>query len=104
MRLKDKKAFITGGSRGIGKTVATFFLKEGARVGLIARSKEELAEAKKELVKISPYVEVFAADVSDAGQVKAAVAGLRKSLGGCDVLVNAAGIYGPIGPSASVDA
>ena len=102
MLLKDKRAIITGGSRGIGKVVASFFLKEGARVMIAARSKEELAEAKRELGKISPHVYTRAVDVSNSDEAKSLVKAAAKEIGGVDILVNAAGIYGPIGPSDSI--
>lgn len=102
MLLKDKVALITGGSRGIGKAVAEAYLKEGAKVMLIARSREELKAAKEELKKFGE-VESCPADVSRAGDVKAAVEATLKVFGKIDVLVNGAGIYGPIGPSEEVD-
>ncbi|MEK9180247.1 MAG: SDR family oxidoreductase, partial [Patescibacteria group bacterium] len=99
--LRDKKAIITGGSRGIGFAVAAFFVKEGAEVMLAARSAEELAAAKAELGHGKVHTHI--SDVSREADVKALIAAANKEMGGVDVLVNAAGIYGPIGPSADVD-
>ncbi len=103
MLLKDKRALITGGGRGIGKTVAEYFLKEGVRVMLASRSGEELASTGEELKK--NYADVFTcmADVSDPKTAKHLAQETLKALGGIDILVNAAGVYGPIGPSVSVD-
>jgi NAD(P)-dependent dehydrogenase (short-subunit alcohol dehydrogenase family) len=103
MILKDKKILITGGSRGIGKSVAAAFLKEGAYVMLVARSQTELLATQIELQKISQTVYIHAADVSNVSEVKAAVDETLKAFSGIDILVNAAGVYGPIGPSVSVD-
>jgi len=102
-RLKDKKALITGGSRGIGKVVAEYFLKEGASVMLAARSLDELKKAKSNLSKISPNVEISVTDVANPAEVKKLINETLKVLGNIDILVNAAGIYGPIGPSHEVD-
>src|SRR3989344_2937693 len=99
MKLENKKALITGGSRGIGKVIAEYFLKEGAKVLITARKKDELNKAKSDLSKISPSVEILVVDVSNPDEVKELVEETVKVLGGIDILVNAAGIYGPIGPS-----
>ena len=103
MKLKNKKALITGGSRGIGKVIAEYFLKEGAKVLIAARKEDELNKAKSDLSKISPNVEILVADVSNPAEVKKLVEEAVKIFGGIDILVNAAGIYGPIGPSHEVD-
>lgn len=100
--LKNKKVIITGGSGGIGKAIAKLFLENGAELLLFARSSDELSAVQKEL-SAAGKVEVLAGDVSGAEDV-AVVAEKAKSLwGGVDVLVNAAGIYGPIGPITEVD-
>ena len=103
MVLKDKVALITGGSRGIGKAVAAAFLKEGSRVMLAARSREELLATKLELSKNFERVEVFPSDVSKKSEVQNLVKRTLEIFNKIDILVNAAGIYGTIGPSASVD-
>ncbi len=103
MTLKDKTALITGGSRGIGKSVARAFLREGAKVMIAARSGEELEAAKNELSREFDGVEIFRADVSKKEEIDSLVAAAVASFGKIDILVNAAGIYGPIGPSHEVD-
>jgi len=103
MVLKDKVALITGGSRGIGKAVAAAFLKEGSRVMLAARSREELLATKLELSKNFERVEVFPSDVSKKSEVQNLVKKTLEIFNKIDILVNAAGIYGTIGPSVSVD-
>lgn len=101
-KLKDKVALVVGGSRGIGRAIAEAYLKEGARVCLVARSREELKAVKAEL-KALGEVESCPADVSRAGDVGAMVEAVLQIFGRIDVLVNGAGIYGPIGPSEEVD-
>ncbi len=101
MLLQGKKTIITGGSRGIGKAIAVAFVREGANVMIASRSGEELKAAKRELE--SEKVHTHIADVSKEADAKALVASAAKEMGGVDILVNAAGMYGPIGPSSAVD-
>jgi 3-oxoacyl-[acyl-carrier protein] reductase len=106
MKLKGKKAIITGGGRGIGKIVAESFLSEGAAVMLCARSVGELEATQSELYSRSPTgskIEICPADVSSEKDVDALVKKTQAKLGGIDILVNAAGVYGAIGAVASVD-
>jgi 3-oxoacyl-[acyl-carrier protein] reductase len=103
MILKDKTALITGGSRGIGKSVARAFLREGAKVMIAARSREELDAVKNELGKEFDGVAIFRADVSKKEEIDSLVAATVVRFGKIDILINAAGIYGPIGPSHEVD-
>jgi 3-oxoacyl-[acyl-carrier protein] reductase len=105
MRLQGKTALITGGGRGIGKSVAQLFSKEGAAVMLCARSTKELAQTKDEMTRErhGASVELFAADVSRTADVQNLIARTLDAFGGIDIVVNAAGIYGAIGPAVSVD-
>ena len=103
MELKDKVAIITGGSRGIGKAVAEVFLQEGASVMLAARSSRELKETEKEFKKNFKTVEACTADISQKADADMIVEKTMSLFGAVDILVNAAGVYGPIGPSESVD-
>ncbi len=100
--LQNKVALITGGSRGIGKAVAAAYLREGAKVMLAARSKEELEATQAEFKKQYAGVEIFALDVSEPREADELIARTTSVLGKVDILVNAAGIYGPIGPSEQV--
>lgn len=115
MKLTGKVAIITGGSRGIGKAVAAAFLRNGANVMLAARSSDELAAAQSELAAIKTEankgnaqnggrVEVCVTDVSKRADVAALVKKTVATFGGADIVVNAAGAYGAIGPVATVDA
>jgi len=98
MKLKDKVAIITGGSRGIGKAIAMAFIREGANVTIVSRTKMELLRTARELKKIGPLrVLAVVADISRPKDVKRAVRLTKKHFGKIDVLVNNAGIQGPIG-------
>ena len=104
MKLKNLNALITGGSQGLGKTIAEHFLREGANVVLCARSEKDLAATRDELAKHFPAQKVFAktCDVANEAKVNELVAFALRELGSLDALVLNAGIYGPMGPTESV--
>ncbi|MEK9173136.1 MAG: SDR family oxidoreductase [Patescibacteria group bacterium] len=103
MKLKNKVAVVTGGSGGIGFRVAEVYLKEGARVMISARREDELVKAVKKLKTLSSEIAYQVADVSVNEDCLVLVSKTMAVFGPVEVLVNAAGIYGPIGPSAEVD-
>ena len=70
---------------------------------LSARSKDELKKTQSDLKKDFPALAVFPADVSNYASVKSLVEETKKTFGKIDILVNAAGIYGPIGPTSEID-
>jgi len=103
--LAGRNAIITGASQGLGKVIAEHFIRAGANVVLCARSKADLAATQKELAKISRKQKVLAhlCDVSDESQVNDIVEFAQSELGSVQVLVANAGVYGPMGPTESVD-
>ena len=92
MRLKGKRALITGASSGLGKSTAELFVAEGATVGLIARRADVLSGIVAELGKTAM---ALPADVADDKQVASAIERFASAHGGIDIAVNAAGIDGP---------
>lgn len=87
--LKDKVAVITGGSRGIGYSIAELFLLNGAKVILISRFiKDNSLEKLRELGEVS----LFAGDVSDYEFIQKTYQDIFKKYKRLDVLVNNAGI------------
>jgi len=102
--MKDKVAIVTGGSRGIGEAVAVAFAREGARLVLAARTEPELRQATQRLQALGAEAQGVSADVSQAGDAERVVHTALRAFGQVDVLVNAAGVYGPIGPLWDVDA
>jgi 3-oxoacyl-[acyl-carrier protein] reductase len=104
MKLKNLNALITGGSQGLGKVIAEFFLREGANVVICSRGEKELLATRDELAKKFPAQKVFAktCDVSNEAQVNELVAFALRELGSLQVLVLNAGIYGPMGATESV--
>jgi 3-oxoacyl-[acyl-carrier protein] reductase len=101
-KLAGKRAVITGGSRGIGEAIAKAFVSEGAEVVLIARNKEELAAVQARLAPLG-RVGTFVLDVSDQVAVERCAQTLAEEGKPVDILVNAAGMYGPIGAVNEVD-
>lgn len=97
--LAGSVALVTGGGRGVGQVLALGLADAGAVVGLIARSPGELAESVQ-LIEAAGGVAVAAsADLSVPEAAATAVEKLRLELGPVDLLVNNAGICGPIGPA-----
>jgi len=104
MELRDKVSIITGGGSGIGKAIATAFAKEGSHLVLASRTASELEATKREIGNLSAArVEIFPADISQPKQVKGLVDFTLKKFATIDVLVNCAGIYGPIGLATDID-
>jgi NAD(P)-dependent dehydrogenase (short-subunit alcohol dehydrogenase family) len=103
MILKDKVAIITGGSLGIGRGIATRFAGEGCYLVLVARDALNLKNTKEQLEILNTRIELFPADVSREREVKKMVEFTLYEFGTIDILVNCAGIYGPIGLMTDVD-
>ena len=100
MKLKSKNVLITGGGRGIGEAMAYAFAKEGANISLSARTISDLEKVQKNLIKYGIKTHIHICDVSNTKEVKSWVDTTLQKFGKIDVLINNAGIYGPIGPLA----
>ncbi|MEO6873158.1 MAG: SDR family oxidoreductase [Chthoniobacterales bacterium] len=92
-----KSVVITGGSRGLGLTIARLLAAEGARLALFARDEKELNEACDELRKIGGEAIGVPCDLLDRGQSLGAIETVMDRYGAIDVLINNAGII-EIGP------
>jgi NAD(P)-dependent dehydrogenase (short-subunit alcohol dehydrogenase family) len=91
--LKDKVAVVTGGSRGIGFSVAQALLKEGANVFICGRDPSSLQAALEKLRSASPAnVDGLAADVRNCQDCRRVVHAAAERFGGLDILVNNAGV------------
>jgi 3-oxoacyl-[acyl-carrier protein] reductase len=105
--LAGRGALITGASRGLGLAIAGAFVAAGADVMICAREHGPLLRARDELRATAPdgqLVEAHAADVADAGAVRELVANAAERVPGLSILVNNAGIQGPLGHLWEVDA
>ena len=92
-RLENKRALVTGGSRGIGAAIAKRLAREGAHVALTyAGNTARADEPVKALKALGVKALAIQADSADAGALVAAVEQTVRELGGIDILVNNAGI------------
>lgn len=91
-RFEGKIAFITGASRGIGKTVAKDFAKEGAKVCLLDINENDLEMTVSEFESKGYDVLGLTADVTDVKQVENSVNSAINAYGRIDILVNNAGL------------
>ena len=101
--LKDRVAIITGAGRGIGQAIAVAFAREGARLFLAARTTTELKAVVTSCEALGATATGVPTDVANQEEVKRLVFTASETTGHVDVLVNSAGIYGPIGPTAEID-
>ena len=95
--LEGKVVLITGGSQGIGKCMAIEFSKHNSRVIVCSRTKRDLDKVKDEIKAFGGSCECFVTDVSNIVHVKKLFQNVMNLYGEIHVLINCAGIYGPIG-------
>jgi len=91
-QLTDKIAVITGGSRGIGRAIASGMAAEGATVVISSRSEPSCADAAAELRDGGAQASGIACDVTEASSVDALFARVAAELGGCDIFIHCAGL------------
>src|SRR6266545_5891770 len=99
MRLAGRSAIITGGSLGLGRAIAERFVREGASVLLVARDPDRLEVTRQELLPLAlsgQSIHVMAEDVAQPQGCDAIVVRARQTMENLAVLVNNAGVYGPL--------
>ena len=104
--LEGKVAIITGANQGLGLEIALKYASSGAHLMLCARNANLLEAATYEVAKLAvPGQKIVCqvADVSSESDVNELVAAAIARLGGCHILVNNAGIYGPKGEIESIE-
>ncbi|TDC01313.1 SDR family oxidoreductase [Micromonospora fluostatini] len=95
--MTSRAVLVTGASRGIGRAVAEVFAAGGDRVAVHHRDSADLAERLRAELPGDGHV-VVQADLADPDAVRAMVDRAADLLGGLDVLVNNAGVFGPADP------
>lgn len=97
MKLEGKKAIVTGAAKGMGADITTTLAREGADLVLTARDTAALEEVAQKVRALGRKAHVVACDVIDEAQVAAMVKQALKVFDGrIDILVNVAGVTGPI--------
>ncbi|MGZ4817113.1 MAG: SDR family oxidoreductase [Terriglobales bacterium] len=95
---KREVVVITGASAGVGRATVREFARRGAWIGLIARGRDGLEGARREVEAAGGKALVLPADVAEPEQVEAAAAAVEKELGPIDIWVNnaMASVFSPI--------
>ena len=91
-RLQGKSALVTGGSRGIGRTIAIRLAMEGANVAVCSRNASSAAETAAAIGAVGVPSLSSGVDVTEADQVQGFVKQTINEFGALDILVNNAGI------------
>lgn len=89
---QNRTAFITGGSRGIGRKIAERFGEDGANIAIIDLNEEAIAQTKQAFEEAGYPVYAKVASVTDREQVEGAMAEAYEQFGSIDILVNNAGV------------
>jgi 3-oxoacyl-[acyl-carrier protein] reductase len=102
-QLDGKVAIVTGAGRGIGRAIALAYGREGARVVCAARSADEIESTAAQVRDSGGTAIAVRCDVTDWQSVQALVRRATDEFGTVDVLVNDAGMMGPLGPHDEID-
>lgn len=89
-RLAGKSALITGSARGIGRSFAEAYIREGATVAI---ADIDLARAETTVAEIGPQAYAVQMDVTDQGSIDSAIAAVERQTGGLDILINNAALF-----------
>ena len=95
--LSSKVAVVTGAGRGVGRAISLALAARGAHVALVARSADQLSATREHILARGGAAHVFALDVTDPRAVLDHLKpGVEMLLGPPQILVNSAGVFGPI--------
>ena len=103
IQLSNQVAVVTGGSRGLGQAYALALAAMGSIVAVVARTQLEVDETVSIIQRAGGRAMAFTADVADPRAVEMAMKNIEGRLGAIDLLINNAGIAGPVGPLWQID-
>ncbi len=100
MKLRNKRALVTGSSRSIGREIAKLLALEGARVVVNARGSDvegqrAIEDVVREIRAIGGWAKAIPGSVESSDSAQRLIDQSVEALGGIDILINNAGIYGP---------
>ena len=101
--IAGRVALVTGAASGMGRSTAFLFSDEGARVAVVDRNEQGVAETVAAIVANGGVAQGFVCDVAQQGTVEACVADIAAALGPIDILVNNAGVSFLAGVDADED-
>lgn len=90
--LENKSVVVTGGSKGVGKSIALAFAEHGAKVLIVGRGESALIQATSELKKFHPDCSYISADLKNTDNINEVFDEAVNRMGSLDVLVNNAGV------------
>src|SRR2546423_13049192 len=95
---KPEVVVITGASAGLGRATARAFAREGARIGLLARGRDGLEGARRDVERLGGKALVLPTDVADAEEVERAAEAVEREFGPIDIWINNAmvSVFSPI--------
>jgi NAD(P)-dependent dehydrogenase (short-subunit alcohol dehydrogenase family) len=98
MAKKPEVVVITGASAGVGRATAQAFARRGTHIGLLARGKDGLEGARRDVEKLGGKGLILPTDVSDAEQVERTTAAVEETFGPIDIWVNNAmvSVFSPV--------
>jgi NAD(P)-dependent dehydrogenase (short-subunit alcohol dehydrogenase family) len=98
--LGGQVALVTGGGRGIGRAISQGRAAAGASVAIVARSTDQIAETADRMIGAGGRAIACPADVSDGRALERMFEDVERAFGPVSLLVNNAGVPGPLGPVA----
>jgi short-subunit dehydrogenase len=103
MKRPAEVVLITGASAGVGRATALAFARRGAHIGLLARDRERLEQARRDVEAAGGRAVIVSADVSEPEQVEAAAVETEKAFGPIDIWINNAmtAVFAPVKDTAA---
>ena len=98
MELQGKVALVTGAGSGIGKAAALRLAREGAKVGVLSHTEDEIRQTAEDIEAAGGRAVPLTADIADSGQMEEAIDQLVRAFGRLDIVFANAGINGVWAP------